>query len=299
LLAAAALAGLTAGQGWWTLARFGSEQPWARLCNEDALLAGRHPLHLYHGHLGARAFRETGGTCCFDPAFQAGYPKTPVFDGGSRPAELFLALAGGGYRPSAYKIGLLVCCCLVPLFLAVAAASAGLHPGGTVLATLFGLLAWWAGPCRALLDAGDLDFLLVALAVLLSAGLLIRLHVAPAVRPWLAFVFAGALGWFADPLLYPLLLTPLILVYYLSVGVRHGALWHIALAGAAALGLAANSFWLLDWVDFWWLRSPLLPGSVCFDTGPCTHSGMRRFGADRRIGRSSCFCSPAPSSGWS
>jgi hypothetical protein len=25
----------------------------------------------------------------FDPAFHAGYPKTPVFDSGSRPAELF------------------------------------------------------------------------------------------------------------------------------------------------------------------------------------------------------------------
>jgi len=55
----------------------------------------------------------TGRFCCYDPAFQAGYPKTPIFDNGSRPAELFLTIAGGGYRPRAYKIGLALTCVLV------------------------------------------------------------------------------------------------------------------------------------------------------------------------------------------
>ena len=54
--------------------------------------------------LGAEAFAERSTPCCYDPAFQAGYPKTPVFDSGSRPAELFLFLAGARYSPAAATI---------------------------------------------------------------------------------------------------------------------------------------------------------------------------------------------------
>jgi hypothetical protein len=251
---------LTAGHGWLTLARFGTEQPWEPLTSDAPLLAGRHPLHLYHGYLGARGLLEHGCTCCFDPAFQAGYPKTPVFDGGSRPAELFLTLGGGAYHPAAYKIGLFACCCLVPLFIACAAVGAGLGPGATVFATLGGVLAWWGEPCQALLEAGDLSFLLALLAVLVTVGLLLRIHVLPTVKTWIGLALASAIGWYADPLLYPLLLGPLVLVYALSVGTRHGMVWHLAVSGAALLGIAVNAFWLADWVEYWWLRSPLLPG---------------------------------------
>src|SRR5713226_5171478 len=108
LLGSFALFGLLAWQGWMTLSLFGTENPWTGLLDERPIISGRHPLHLYHGYLGARAFRERGTLCCYDPAFQAGYPKTPVFDSGSRPAELFLTLAGSEYRPAAYKIGLAV-----------------------------------------------------------------------------------------------------------------------------------------------------------------------------------------------
>ena len=44
------------------------------------VVAGRHPLHFYHGLLGAETFRQRYATACVDPAFQAGDPKTPVFD---------------------------------------------------------------------------------------------------------------------------------------------------------------------------------------------------------------------------
>src|SRR5262245_9345111 len=99
------LLGLWAWQAWLTLGLFGARQPWQRLLDDAPVMSGRHPLHLYHGHLGARSFLDNGRLTCYDPAFQAGYPKTPVFDSGSRPAELFLALAGGGYQPAAYKVG--------------------------------------------------------------------------------------------------------------------------------------------------------------------------------------------------
>jgi hypothetical protein len=95
------LLGLIAWQGWMTLTLFGPDHPWRGLLDSRPIVSGRHPLHLYHGYLGAQSLRERGTVCCYDPAFQCGYPATPVFDSGSRPAELFLSLAGGQCRPAA------------------------------------------------------------------------------------------------------------------------------------------------------------------------------------------------------
>src|SRR5262249_55525340 len=113
-----ALAGgvvLVAWQGWMALALF-RHSPQAVL-DDRPLVSGRHPLHLYHGYLGARALRSRGAACSYDPAFQAGYPKTPVFDDGSRPAELVLAVAGGDCSPRAYKLGLFCFVVALPLLL--------------------------------------------------------------------------------------------------------------------------------------------------------------------------------------
>jgi hypothetical protein len=250
------LLALVAWQGWMTLTLFGPDRPWARLLDDRPILSGRHPLHLYHGYLGARSVMERGTVCCYDPAFQAGYPKTPVFDSGSRPAELFLGVAGASYRPAAYKVGLALCCFAVPFLLMAAARGVGLDRGGVCLATAFGLIVWWGGPCRAALEAGDLDLLLAGLAAVLHVGLIVRWHRTPGLGSWVGLLASGLLGWFAQPLLFALLL-PLDLVYYLSVGVRHRLAWHVALFAALAGGIAGNAFWLIDWVIYWWIRSPL------------------------------------------
>ena len=81
-------------QSWLTLRLFGPDRPVHQLLSADPILSGRHPLHLYHGTLGASHWLERTTPTCYDPAFQAGYPKTPVFDGSSRPAELFLLFGG-------------------------------------------------------------------------------------------------------------------------------------------------------------------------------------------------------------
>jgi hypothetical protein len=239
-----------------TLSLFGPEQPWTALLDERPVLSGRHPLHLYHGYLGARAFRERGTLCCYDPAFQAGYPKTPVFDSGSRPAELFLTLAGGDYRPAAYKIGLAVCCLAAPFLLFLAARAGGLNPVASWLATAAGLLVWWGTPGRLLLEDGELDLLLAGLSALAETGLLVRFHRSRGLASWLGLLATASLGWFAQPVFF-ITLLPLLLVFYVSVGAKHRPAWHVALLASLAGGLASNFFWLFDWFDYWWIRSPL------------------------------------------
>src|SRR5262245_34488712 len=214
------LLGLCAWQGWMTLSLFGADQPWERLLDDEPVVSGYHPLHLYHGYLGALSLRAAGSTCCYDPAFQAGYPKTPVFDSGSRPAELALLLAGAGYRPAAYKVGLACACATVPWLLALAAWGAGLGRAATFLATAAGLLVLWGTPARKAVEAGDIDLLLGALGLLAHVGLLLRFDRVPGPGSWSGVLATGWLAWFAHPLLM-VLLVPLALVYYLSAGTRH------------------------------------------------------------------------------
>src|SRR5262245_25453419 len=90
--------------GWLTLNLFCVQNSYRALWNDWPIICGKHPLHLYHGYVGAKSLLESGSICCYDPNFEAGYPKTPVFDSGSRPGELFLAFSGGDFRPDYYKI---------------------------------------------------------------------------------------------------------------------------------------------------------------------------------------------------
>jgi hypothetical protein len=252
--------GLFVWHAWLTLQLFGADDPWQHLTDDEPIISGRHPLHIYHGYLGARSFQATRHLCCYDPAFQAGYPMTPVFDSGSRPGELFLTIAGGMYDPAAYKIGLAVCCLLVPLFVIVACWGTGFSAATTCLATGTSLLVWWSTPGRRALEAGDIDLLLAALAILAHVGLLIRFDSQPGFLTWLGMLVTGCLGWFAHPMLF-LMVVPLVLVYYLSTGVRHGlTTWHLSFALSELGALALNAIWLTDWLRYWWLRSPLPSG---------------------------------------
>jgi hypothetical protein len=247
---------LVAVQGWLTLGLFGARSDLSVLVDDRPLISGRHPLHLYHGYLGAGTLLRRGNLTCYDPYFHAGYPKTPVFDSGSRPAELVLALTGGQLRPGAYKLTVVAVCIGVPLLLWVAARGAGATRAGAMLAASLGLLIWWGGPCREDLEAGAIDLLLAALLAVVQAGLLIRLHRQPGPFPLLLVVVTGFLGWFAHPLFMAVLL-PAFFFYYLGAGVRHTFVWHATLFGGLILSIGANAFWLFDWVRYWWIRGPL------------------------------------------
>jgi hypothetical protein len=244
-----------------TLCLFGTDQPWRVVVDDQPIVSGVHPLHLYHGYLGARALLDHGTSCCYDPGFQAGYPKTPIFDSGSRPAELFLLLGGSTFQAAAYKIGLAACCLFVPLFFWASARCLGLSPVASCLAAGLGLSVWWGGPSHSALLQGDLDLLLAGLAVVAQFGLLARFDRQPGLRIWLALLACTWFSWFAHPL-FSALTLPLFLVYYLSVGDRHRWFWHLSLLAVFAGSLAANAYWLRDAIKCWWIHNPLQPSEL-------------------------------------
>jgi hypothetical protein len=247
-----AVALVIVGQAQLAVHLFGSAEG---IADARPLVGGRHPLHLYHGYLGAATFRDRCATACYDPDFQAGYPKTPVFDGGSRPAELFLTLAGGEYNPAAYKRGLFIVCALAPLAFVVAARGLGLSALGSCLAGVLGCVIWWAPPTRAMIDAGNLDLLLAGLMALAYTGALSRYAAEPGPMSWMLMAVVLMVGWYAHPVVW-IGLLPIGAAYYVITAPRHGLAWHLGLIGSGVAGLAPNLWWLTDWLRFWWLRQP-------------------------------------------
>ncbi len=245
-----ALAVVVAGQFGLATIPFGGIDA---VLDDRPVVEGRHPLHLYHGTLGAEMFRDCRVTSCFDPAFQAGYPKTPVFDGGSRPAEFVLAAVGTQHAPAAYKGMLLACCIFAPLAFALAARGAGVSAGGACLAAVGGTLLWWTPLVRAMFDAGNVDLLLAGLLGIICVGGLARYHREPGPVSWLVLATISVAGWYAHPVVW-IGFTPILIGYYLALAPRHGPAWHLGLAGLLIVGVTPNIWWLSDWGRFWWLR---------------------------------------------
>lgn len=261
-----AVVGLVVAQAGLALALFGPERSFAAVRDDRAVLSGRHPLHLYHGSLGAASFHRAGVTTCYDPAFQAGYPKTPVFDGGCRPAELFLALTGGAFNPAAYKLGLFVCLLLVPPAFVLAGRGVGLPAGASVLAGVGGTLLGWSGPVRRMVEEGETDFLMAGLGVIVFVAWLARYARWSGIDGWLILAAVAAAGWYAHPVVW-VGLSPIMIGYYLVFAPRQELGWHLGLVGITAAGLAPNLWWLADWGRYWWLRQPSPSDHIPLPTG--------------------------------
>ncbi len=245
---------LAGAQLWAALGLFGADRSWQNLKDDRPILDGKHPLHFYHGLLGAQSWRAGGFGSCYDPAFQAGYPKTPIFDSGSRPAELFLLLGKG--RPAAYKYGLLICCCLPPLIFACTSRLLEWGPATACIAALLGSLTWWTTPIQRLVHQGEMDWLLAGLALVLHAGFVIRFHRDGGSLGWIGVLATAAIGWFLHPILwlgFGLLFVP----FYVCVALQHNALWNFALWLAWIGGLFANASWLGEWLRHCWIQRPV------------------------------------------
>jgi len=238
--------------GWLTLQLFGpiEETP---LLSGAPVIAGRHALHLLHGRLGARAWREHTAVTTYDPTFHAGYPKTPWFDADSKPAELFLLLAHGrAADATAYKVGLAVSLFLLPLAGYTAAALLGLSHGVRCLALGLQMLLIWSDLGLDRLWVGDLAWMLGCAALVLALGFTTRVFTQPALRSWLGAAASLWLVIFLQPL-FLLLLLPALLAFYLRVGWQRSWLWQVGLITLLALAVGGNGPWLLAMVRDWWV----------------------------------------------
>lgn len=231
---------------------------WAGLCDERPLLSGRHGLHQYHAVLGAARLWQAGQNVCYDPAFEAGYPKTPVFDEGCRLAEVWYWLAGGEYGPEVYKWGVWGLLVALPVAAALAVWGVGGSPLGMIAAAALASVWTWSAPVQLLLACGLIDGLAAGLAALVFVPHLVRFSQTLDVDAWLLSAAAAAVIWYCQPLLW-VPLGVFVFVHYVAMAPQRGLAWHLAFVGLACAGIVPNAWWLVDWGKYWWLR-PALEG---------------------------------------
>ena len=242
-------------QGFLTLRLFGSTGSLEPLFDDKPILSGRHALHQYHGQLGALCWLERGTGSCIDPAFQAGYPKTPVFDAGSRPAELAMYLGSG--QPSAYKLMVFCGCVMLPGCYLLAARGLGMSAGQGFLTALLGIAVSMSEPFQERLFAGEIDLFVGGALVLAHLAWMTRYDRHQSPGSWLMMTLLGTFAWFTLPLL-SLALVPLLLLYYLWVACRHGLAWSMAFFGSTVVICLLNLVWMYDWCRYSWI---FIPGS--------------------------------------
>jgi hypothetical protein len=158
-----------------------------------------HALQYYYGRLGALFLAEGGRTYGYDPAFMAGYPKTPIYYPSSRPYELTLWLFGGADPGRVFNWTVLVLVAACPFLMYAAAWSLGLSEGERLvvvaLTAVPHLLAPIADFYRYMEPAGMESYIFASALSVLVATLVARF----ARRGGLV---AGLALWLTAPLLF-------------------------------------------------------------------------------------------------
>lgn len=266
---------------WLTFKLFPS---WQALVNDEPIISVDHAIHLYHGYLGAKFLKEHGTSWGYDPFFMAGYPKTPVYDSSSSPAELFQLMAGGGYSPRAYKIGILILVGLVPVVVGLAGRAYG-SSTATVAATVAWVAwYWWAGFPDILVRTGLVAFVWSSAVAVLVPALLVRWGRQGNVGNWVLLSLSAAVGIQAHSIFPLMVFAPLALGYVCvaasgpdeSARYQRTWRWHAATWGAVAMALGATSFW-------WWPLLQFLPLKTASDLF-MTYQGDPRAPLWQRVG---------------
>ncbi|MFI5455381.1 MAG: hypothetical protein ACHRXM_08000 [Isosphaerales bacterium] len=228
--------------------------PRALLDDDHPVILVDHALHLYHGALGSRFLRDHGTTWGYDPFFMAGYPVTPVWDSSSNPSILFQALAGGGYRPRAYNIGLLACSIFALASIPAGAAATGVGLWEIALAALLGWLYFHCGWPDMFWRSGLFGFVTASGGVVLLIGLLLRFERRPGAGRWGAVAGTGAAIWLAH-VTAPIPTLGAVLGFSLTTARRHSWRPHAALVAAAVFAVVVNLVWLVPLWRFRGIRS--------------------------------------------
>jgi len=240
---------------WLTVRLFPS---WRAIFDARPAISVDHAIHLYHGWLGARSLREHGTSWGYDPFFMAGYPKTPVYDSSSGPAELFQLLAGGTYSPRAYKIGVALLVGLVPIAIMLASWSYGGGRAAAVAAGAWSVWYWWVGFPDVLVRTGLVAFVWSSAVAVLVPALMVRWRRASSLAPWAALAASVAAGVQAH-VIFPIMAAAPALAAYASEAVPGARMrawrWHASTWAAAAVALAATHFWWWPLIRFLHLKT--------------------------------------------
>lgn len=212
------------------------------IVDERPVVAVDHALHLYHGYLGARAIRSRGMVCGYDPAFMAGYRRTPLFDPSANLAELSQLLYDV-VNPAAYKVTVCVTMLAVPLLVGAATWIIRRNVSAAALAISLAVLYWWVGYPNGLLRSGLVAFLWSSGLSTLLVGALVTHDGQWTVRRWLLLWLLGAAGLQAHPT-FAVQCLPVCLIWVFTRG-RRSIRWWVGTVSCVLAAVAVSSPWLV------------------------------------------------------
>ncbi|WP_406700584.1 hypothetical protein V5E97_17440 [Singulisphaera sp. Ch08] len=229
--------------------------PRALMDDEHPVLLVDHALHLYHGALGSQFLREHGTTWGIDPFFMAGYPESPIWDSSSNLSILFQYLAGGGYHPRAYNIGLLVCSILVVAFIPLGTAASGIRLSETAVAALLAWLYFHSEWADMFWRSGLFAFVTASAGTVLLIGTLLRYDRRPTKIGWFMLAGVSSAVWYTH-VTAPILALGAVIGFVIATALRHNWRWRLAVVAAGVLALIVNLIWIGPFWRFRGIRSP-------------------------------------------
>ena len=261
---------------------------------EDLFSSGSHPIHQYHGWIGAKGLLAKGIPTAFDPAFHAGYIKTPLFDSQAHVIEwlvaLFTMLRGPDNSPSLIQVaqyhlwylsGLVFA---IPFFVAVGGRLAGLSNLEALLCALGSeIVMIMPAGSRAIID-GEMGQVLAPSCFAMFIGSLVGYHRRTSSICGIVIFFSYWMLW-ATSVGTALFATAMLLYYYLRVGLRHESWWHFGLIASLLGALVGNLELFLALRNHWWIQATILEENSNFPG-----SALIRIVGDSRWGGGSGFC---------
>ena len=220
----------------------------------DPVITVDHAIHEYHGALGSAFLRDQGTSWGIDPYFMAGYPETPVWDSSSNLAIGFMAAAGGGYQPAAYKIGLLIASWLTIALIPGACRLMKWDWLECAFATVLCWLVFWVGRPVMFWRSGLFAFVFASALSLYVSGSFIAYVRGRGFLHWANLAASLALLLFSHVTAI-VLLTGSAIGFLAAVARRLTRREWAELALAAAVAIVVNQDWLRSLWRFRELRS--------------------------------------------
>src|SRR5262249_18612635 len=129
---------------------------------------------------------------------------------------------GGGWHPSAYKLGFALCYAAIPLILWACAHILTMGSAATVFAVGLGTILAWSTPSRRLLEQGDLAQVLVSQLALVHLSLFGSFGARPTTAAWAGLALSATVGWWLHPVWWAFVILFVVGCWLAALRNRHG-----------------------------------------------------------------------------
>lgn len=208
-----------------------------------------HPFHYYNAYAAKQLTDVSGHIWGYDPFLLAGYPCNVFSDLDNKWVEVILSYVPAAAFTYSFKLLILFAFIISPLLMYPAALNFELEEEAAAISLALSVFIWNAGRYTYIkLVNGMFSYVLVSFACIYMLSLFYRYLKRPGARNYISFVAMSALLPMIHIVGAVIGIVPVVAGYVLSI--RKKFSFHLSMAAAAVLVLAANYFWIRPFVQF-------------------------------------------------